>query len=74
MFSDRVLSFVACLPEVFVLTLFMLLDSEAVEAYGQDADAMVACVKQVTWDELVVDDVVEALAAVKVFKVRAHLT
>jgi hypothetical protein len=35
---------------------------------------MVACVVRVTWDELVVDDVVETLAAVKVFKVGARLT
>ena len=35
---------------------------------------MVACVVRVTWDELMVDDVVKELAAVKVFKVGTCLT
>ena len=45
--------------------LFMLLDAEAAQAYGQNAKAMVACVIQVTWGEFMVDDVVKELVRVK---------
>ena len=38
------------------------------KADSEDAEAMVAGVIQIAWDELVVDDVVEALAAMEVFK------
>ena len=64
-FLDGVLCLVAGLSEVFVFMLFLFLDTETAEAYGQNAKAMVAGIVGVTWDELVIDDVFEELAAVE---------
>ena len=69
MLSDGVLCLVAGLLEVFVFMLFLFLYTETAEAYGQDAEAMVAGIVGVTRDELVIDNVFEELAAVELLEV-----
>ena len=67
MLADGVLCLVTHLSEIFVLALLMFLYGKTVEADSQDAKAMVAGIIGVTRDELVLDNVLEALAAVEVF-------
>ena len=67
MLADGVLCLVTCLLEIYIFALLLFLYGETVEADSQDAKAMVAGIIGVTRDELVLDNVLEALAAVEVF-------
>ena len=60
--------------EKVAFTLFLFLHGETAKAHGQDAEAVVTGVVGVTRDELVLDDVLKELTAVKMFQVRTVLS